>query len=55
MVYVFNFLNYVEWLCYIVFLVYVILICDCKKGYKMEVGVIVVFFGWMNFIFYFRR
>lgn len=55
MAYALNFLNYVEWLCYIASLVYVIPICDCKKGYKTEVGAIAVFFGWMNLILYFRR
>lgn len=53
--YVLNFVNYVEWLCYIASFVYVIPICDCKKGYKTEVGAISVFFGWMNLILYFRR
>jgi len=55
MAYVLIFLNYVEWLCYIASFVYVIPICDCKKGYKTEVGAIALFFGWMNLILYFRR
>ena len=51
----FNILNYVEWLCYIASIVYVMPPCDCKYGYKREVGAVAMFFGWMNLILYFRR
>lgn len=50
-----NFLNYVEWLCYVASIVYIFPTCDCKRGYKQEVGAVSVFFGWMNLILYFRR
>ncbi|KAL9951427.1 hypothetical protein ACROYT_G044086 [Oculina patagonica] len=53
--YILNIVNYVEWLCYIATIVYVMPTCDCKKGYKQEVGAVAMFFGWMNLILYFRR
>lgn len=50
-----NFLNYVEWLCYVASIVYIFPTCDCKYGYKLEVGAVAIFFAWMNLILYFRR
>jgi len=47
--------NYLEWVCFITAILYVIPPCDCKAGYKREVGAVTLFFGWMNLILYFRR
>ncbi|CAH3028136.1 unnamed protein product, partial [Porites evermanni] len=55
MAYVLSFLNLVEWICYVATFVFVLPPCDCKKGYKLQVGAVALFFGWMNLILYFRR
>lgn len=47
--------NFLEWVCYIASILYVIPPCDCKAGFKREVGAVALFFGWMNLILYFRR
>ncbi|XP_073259061.1 transient receptor potential cation channel subfamily A member 1-like [Porites lutea] len=55
MAYLLNIVNFAEWVCYIAAIVFVVPSCDCKTGYKLEVGAIAVFFGWLNLILYFRR
>ncbi|KAJ7328231.1 Transient receptor putative cation channel sub A member 1 [Desmophyllum pertusum] len=35
--------NFLEWICYISAIVYVLPPCDCKAGYKREVGAITLF------------
>ena len=55
MAYLLNIVNFAEWVCYIAAIVFVLPSCDCKTGYKLEVGAIAVFFGWLNLILYFRR
>jgi len=47
--------NFLEWICYITSIIYVLPPCDCKAGFKNEVGAVALFFGWMNLILYFRR
>ena len=55
MTYIEDVSNYLEWVCYITAILYCIPPCDCRAGFKQEVGAIALFFGWMNLILYFRR
>lgn len=47
--------NFLEWICYITSIIYVLPPCDCKAGIRNEIGAVALFFGWMNLILYFRR
>ena len=49
------FSHYLEWIAYLSALAYILPACDCKLGYKTEVGAIALFFGWVNLIFFLRR
>ncbi|CAH3195151.1 unnamed protein product, partial [Porites evermanni] len=40
------FSHYLEWIAYVSALAYIFPACDCKLGYKQEVGAIALFFGW---------
>lgn len=55
MTYIEDVSNYLEWVCYITAILYCIPPCDCRAGFKQQVGAIALFFGWMNLILYFRR
>ncbi|KAJ7328195.1 Transient receptor putative cation channel sub A member 1 [Desmophyllum pertusum] len=47
--------NYLEWAGYGFALFYIIPPCDCKLGFRQEVGALALFFAWMNLILYLRR
>ena len=49
------FSHYLEWIAYLSALAYILPACDCKLGYKKEVGAIALFFGWVNLILFLRR
>ncbi|XP_073259168.1 transient receptor potential cation channel subfamily A member 1-like [Porites lutea] len=49
------FSHYLEWIAYVSALAYIFPACDCKLGYKQEVGAIALFFGWVNLILFLRR
>ena len=44
------FSHYLEWIAYVSALAYIFPACDCKLGYKQEVGAIALFFVFYFFI-----
>ena len=53
--YLLSFTNYLDWAGYVMALFYIIPPCDCKLGYKQELGALALFFGWLNLILFLRR
>lgn len=47
--------NYFEWVGYGFALFYIVPPCDCKLGFRQEIGAMALFFGWMNLILFLRR
>ena len=47
--------NYLDWAGFGMALFYILPPCDCKLGFKPELGALALFFGWMNLILFLRR
>ncbi|XP_067028260.1 transient receptor potential cation channel subfamily A member 1-like [Acropora muricata] len=53
--YLLSLTNYLEWSAYGLTLLYIFPPCDCKLGFKQEIGALALFFGWMNLVLFLRR
>ncbi|XP_078354215.1 transient receptor potential cation channel subfamily A member 1-like [Oculina patagonica] len=53
--YLLSFTNYLDWAGFGMALFYIIPPCDCKLGFKQEIGSLALFFGWVNLILFLRR
>ncbi|KAJ7373027.1 Transient receptor putative cation channel sub A member 1 [Desmophyllum pertusum] len=53
--YLTSFTNYLELVGYCFALFYIIPPCDCKLGFKQEVGALTLFFAWVNLVLFLRR
>ncbi|KAL9951616.1 hypothetical protein ACROYT_G044315 [Oculina patagonica] len=47
--------NYLDWAGFGMALFYILPPCDCKLGFKQEIGALALFFAWMNLILFLRR
>ncbi|XP_015780505.1 PREDICTED: transient receptor potential cation channel subfamily A member 1-like [Acropora digitifera] len=53
--YLLSLTNYLEWSAYGLTLLYIFPPCDCKLGFKQEIGALALFFGWINLVLFLRR